>query len=854
MINTDLKILCVDDEPSVLEIFQPAIVECGFTPIMLTSPAEAIKRFKEELHDVALVLSDFKMGGMSGFDFRRAILPDAYAVPFIIVSSYVTREMALDAVDLKIDAFTEKPIDKIELCQVIKKHVAARVDAIRESQALEGIFLDEARSILEELEPVLLSLDSDRSNQNSLNLVYRYAHTIKGSSGVLKTDVITRYVHRLEDIISSVKDGKKSFSDQVFEVVLKGFDRVKELIGMVRSRDIAKVDLSKILPELEVSNAGGAANKMEPGRAGEPLNDPAKAQNNQKIKDSIAVPLAMLDELSSYSGEITVIRNMVNKIIKTLEVRYAGIKEVQSLGELLDEMYKINSSIQVRITDLRKVPLSTVLRPIPRIVRDLGRDLQKALKLEIEGDSLRIDNSLATVCSNSIVHLVRNSADHGVEPTKERESAGKVGGGLIKISCKEANEHVIVTVKDDGRGLDPSKIRSKALEKGLYTQDQLSKMSDESIFEIIFDAGFSTAAKVTDVSGRGVGMDMVRSSVQSVGGQISIESVRGAGTAFHMKLPIPKSVLIISSLLVESSGKLFAIPQDAITKVIRIEPGLYSEMVQSVASGRVLRIGDEIYPLIRLCEILSLECGKFEDKSIQPKVVEVIILQSEKLLYGLEVDGILDSEEIVVKSIQEFFNGKGVFGGATFMGDGNVGLIIDVKGIAAYAGISSTQEDVPKLAGQRKVEGTSDNSKPLRDYLLFKLDSRAVFGLPLEQVFRLEEIDKKQVQRSGGERVVVYRDSVMPMYSLANLLKLKRLDTEIPGNSNLKDRISTIVAKTKQGYLGLEVDVVVDIAATDNEINSEIRDRPGILGNTSIRDRNVTVLDLAQIFGTKWAI
>jgi two-component system, chemotaxis family, sensor kinase CheA len=786
---------------------------------------------------------------MNGFEFRRAILPEALAVPFVVVSSFVSREMALEAVDLKIDSFVDKPIDEEGIAALVKKFSTARVEAIREAQALEAIFLDEARSILEELEPVLLFLDGDRSNLSNLNLVYRYAHTIKGSSGVLKTDVVTRYVHRLEDIISSVKDGKTKFTDQVFEVVLKGFDRVRELIGKVKSREIERVDLQKLLPELEINNSGQSSGQLG-HHAPTEVTDPGKAQGGQKAKDSITVPLVMLDELSSYSGEITVIRNMVNKLVKSLERRYAGNKDVQSLGELLDEMHKINGTIQLRITELRKVPMATVLRPIPRIVRDLGKELQKAIKLEIEGESLRVDNALANVCSNSIVHLVRNSADHGIEGTNERAAAGKSGGGTIRITCQEANEHVIITVRDDGRGLDCQKIRGKALEKGLYTKEQLAKMSDESVFEIIFDAGFSTAAKVTDVSGRGVGMDMVRSSVQSAGGQITIESRAGHGTAFILKLPIPKSVLIINSLLVESAGKSFAVPQDAIIKVVRIESDHYQDMIQEVASGKVLRIGGDIFPLINLGEVLSLKLDDLGDNAkVGPSVVEILILKTDKINYALEVDAIFDSEEIVVKSIQNFFNPRGAFGGATFMGDGSVGLILDTKGIPHLAGIQQ-EMDLPTQTAAAEME-SDQVGQVLRNYLLFSLNTKAVYGVPLEQVFRLEEIDASIVQRSGAERVVVYRDSVMPMYSLAQLLKLKKNSDKSADSQSHRDRIPTIVALGHRGYFGLEVDTVVDIAATASDVSQDIRDRRGIVGNATIRDCNVTVLDLPQILGGK---
>lgn len=847
MSNLDLKILCVDDETGILELYDFAVRKAGFTPILCNTPEDAIAQFKANMESLVLVLSDFQMPKMNGFDFRKALLPDGLLVPFVVVSSHVTKEMALTALDLKIAAFVDKPVDEVGIVAIINKDGKPRLDLIRETQALTATFIDEATAILEEMDPVLLSIDHDRSNQDSINLVFRGAHTIKGSSGILSTDIVTRYVHKYEDIISGVKKGQIEFSDDVYEVLLKGFDRIRELIAAVTSKEISKFKLADILPELSLAKGtpitGGAAVKSQ---------EPAVSKTatvTQKPKDTISVPINMLDELSGFSGEITVIRNMVNKLVKSLERRYSGNKEIQSLGELLDEMHKINSTIQTRITDLRKVPLTGVLKPIPRIIRDLSRDLGKSIKLVIEGETLRVDNSLATVCSNSLVHLVRNSADHGIEPPAERVAAGKAEGGTVIIKCTESRDEVVISISDDGRGIDPQKIRAKALEKNLYTPAQLNDMSEQQILGIIFASGFSTAAKVTDVSGRGVGMDMVRSSVEVVGGQILIESRVGLGSTFHMRLPIPKSVLIINSLLVEAAGRSFAVPQDAIIRVIRIEPKQFGEMLQSAASGLVLRCDDELFPLVTLRDLLQIGgVTPVAPAAATTEVIEVLILKSENAAYALRVDGISDSEEIVVKRIQSYFNPRGVFGGATFMGDGTVGLILDVNGIADLSGIKSntlakdTSKAKPPEQGTAKVGGVS-----ARNYLLFQLGSKALFGVPLEQVFRLEEIDHRKVQRSGAERVVVYRDGIMPILSVEKLLKLSAVGPTTTAKP--QERIPTIVAKGKDGYFGLEVSTVVDIATSDSEVSDTVRDRRGVVGNAFIRDHNVTILDLPTVLG-----
>ena len=546
MANFDLKILCVDDEPSILALYESTIKEDGFTPILCSDPLQAVNIYKEQQSSILLVISDYQMPQMTGFEFRKAVMVEDQSIPFIVVSSYVSKDMALAALNLKIEAFYDKPVLDADLSKIIEKYAKSRMELIRESQVLESVFIEEASTILDEMDSVLLALDHDRSSQEKINLIFRGAHTIKGSSGVLSSDVITRYVHKYEDIISAVKKGQTEFTDSIYEILLKGYDRIKELVSAAGEKKLANYRLDALLPELEVDK--NSTKKEGPKKTDTPAAQTVAAGPVQKAKDTISVPISMLEQLSSCSGEITVIRNMVNKLVKGLELQYVGNRDIQNLGELLEEMHKINGTIQTHITDLRKVPLTGVLKPIPRIIRDLAKDLNKSIDLVIEGDKLRVDNALATVCSNSLVHLVRNSADHGIESLAVRRELGKPESGTINIKCKEVGEEVQISIQDDGKGIDPKMIRNKAIEKGIHTAQQLSEMNEQQILGIIFASGFSTAAKVTDVSGRGVGMDMVRSSVEAVGGQIHIESKPGKGSTFLLKLPIPKSVLIITAL------------------------------------------------------------------------------------------------------------------------------------------------------------------------------------------------------------------------------------------------------------------------------------------------------------------
>lgn len=836
MEKLDLKVLWIDNEIDLLDIAKNIIINCGYIPLLANSPEEGIKIFKEEMPNIVLVLSDYMMPGMNGFELRNETLSFGMAIPFGIVSAYVTKQMALDALSLKICGFFDKPFKSEQMIELIKKESESRALFLKENKVIEEIFIEEAVSILDDIEPSLLSLDNDRTNSEILKLISRGAHTLKGSSGCLSTNIITKYVHKYEDLVSALQQNQITLTDDVYEVLFKGFDRIKELVYSISSKKIHNYNIDVLLPEIAVVLEKSKENKLIKN---EKTDRKIDSSQSQKVKENILVPISMLDELSAYSGEITVLRNMVNKIIRTLEVKYNDNKDIQNLGELFDEMNKINSTIQNRITDLCKIPLTGVFKPIPRIIRDISKDLGKNIQFKIEGENLRVANSLVDVCSNSIIHLVRNSVDHGIETPKERLNSSKSEQGTVQITCLEDNNEVIISIKDDGRGLDPNKIKAKALEKELFSESQIQIMSEKQIFEIIFASGFSTASKLTDVSGRGVGMDMVKSSVEAVGGKIEIESKINQGTIFKLKLPKPKSVLIINSLLIECAERCFAIPEDAIVSVLRIGQEKFNNMVQNLSMGRVLLRDNIIYPLIDLQSVLKLKSDKYKDKSD----VEILILKTEQMEYALLIDDILDSEEIVLKRLNSCFNYMGIYSGATFMGDGSIGLILDVKNIAEVAGVKNFNSKIEENS-KYILNNSLDSDSVFINYLLFKLESKSIYGISLENIFRLEEIQKSKMQFCGLTKVVTYRDAIMPIYSLENLLNLSSQDKII---DEVKELIVVIVMKRSEGYFGFEVNQIIDIAFSNYKLNQEIRDRVGILGNSVIQDKSVTIIDVNSL-------
>ncbi|MCX6125238.1 MAG: chemotaxis protein CheW [Proteobacteria bacterium] len=468
--------------------------------------------------------------------------------------------------------------------------------------------------------------------------------------------------------------------------------------------------------------------------------------------------------------------------------------------------------------------------------------------MQIVGDSLRVDTTLAQALANSIVHLVRNAADHGLETTEERLRLGKHKNGHVTITCTEDSENIRVKMIDDGRGLNLDRIKKKAAEQGLYSQDEITNMSRQRIMSFIFESGFSTAAKVTDVSGRGVGMDMVRSSIEAVGGKIDIDSEEGKGATFSLVLPIPRSVLIIDSLLVEISGHTLAIPQDSILRLLMLEKSEIAEQVSSVEGSRgpayVLRTQEDIIPVIDLVDVLQLTTTS-EAKSGLTEQLNLIIVKSGELKAALRVDQILDAEEIVVKPLHNTIEKLGVYGGATFMGVGRIGLILNVEKIISNLNASSALTEASRNLDATPLESDINLVKPASEYLIFTLDARGNYAMKLADVFRLEEIPIGNFSIVGDQETLIYRNQVIPIIDVVDKLRLER-PTKVENTPEKTERCLIIVRFDEQIF-GLVIESIKDVKSSNREVSTDVVCRSGIEGILILDNMTLTLISPVDV-------
>jgi two-component system chemotaxis sensor kinase CheA len=665
-----MKVLIVDDDADFRAVVRDILeMKTPYEVIDADGGAKALILLKEHSSNIICVISDYKMPEMNGFELREKMMDeyanrekmmDEYAnIPTVILSGYVTREMAISGVETKISAFISKPVESKELLDTLEKQSKNRVDEIEEREILEQSFIEESQSIIEELEPLILGLESNPSDLDLLNTIFRLVHTVKGASGVLDNPLITSYLHKYEDLLQKLKSQALSATPEIVTILLNGFDGMSSLIDAVGAKREPEFSIEDSIRSFEAA-AAGKVDSTHSQDAQAATADKVKKSSSKK-EAQITIQTALLDEFLEQSGEIMVIRNMINKLVMTIEKKLPGEEATIMLSDLLEEMHKINSVMQSMIVDLRKVPMNKVLKTIPRAVRDVARMLGKKVDLQFKGDDLRIDNTIGKVLSESLIHLVRNAVDHGLEMPDVRREAGKHEEGKVLISSYLDGEDVIVELSDDGGGINPENIKKKLRSIG-YSEEAIRVMPEAKLFSMIFDSGFSTAAEVTNVSGRGVGLDMVRASIEDIGGRIDTLSDYGKGTTFKLVLPIPKSVLIISSMLVEVGGDTFLLPQDDVLRLIQVPQDQLDDHLVEVEGGTLLSVENRLLPIVSARKILG-----FEDAPRSSSYV--VVRTSENGDFAFEVDKVLDAEDVVVKKAGKYMNHLEIYKGATFMGE-----------------------------------------------------------------------------------------------------------------------------------------------------------------------------------------
>ena len=694
-------------------------------------------------------------------------------------------------------------------------------------------FLTETNESLNLVDAELVRFEQEPNNGAILGNIFRLVHTIKGTCGFLGLPRLETLTHAAETLMGKFRDGMPVTAEAV-TLILSTIDRIKSILDAIEKSEqepsggdgdlidplgrMARQE-AKAPPQVMPAPAPVELKKPDAPEKAEKQDKPAAERPDEERGDrlanhSIRVNVDTLDRLMTTVSELVLTRNQLLEIVRR--------HEDSDFKVPLQRLSNVTAELQEGVMKTRMQPIGNAWQKLPRVVRDLCAELGKDIELVMRGADTELDRQVLDLVKDPLTHLVRNCADHGIEAPAERIAAGKLAKGTIRLSAWHEGGHIIIEISDNGRGLDLAGIKAKVIEKGFASEAQLAAKSEAEICNYIFAPGFTTAAKVTSISGRGVGMDVVRSNIEQIGGTVDLKSVSGAGTAFTIKIPL--TLAIVSALIVEAGGERFAIPQLAVLELVRA--GNNGEhRIEHIKDAPVLRLRNKLLPLVRLKEVFRLGACDNENGF-------VVVTQVGSQVFGIVVDGVFHTEEIVIKPMSSKLRHLPVFSGTTILGDGSVIMIIDPNGVAQAVGRAAAAAARAENSELQSREEESDEDTV--SLLVFRAGSQQPKAVPLSLVTRLEEIDCRKIEISDGRHLVQYRDRLMP---------LLRIDAE---TCLKKEGAQPILVFSDQGRsMGLVADEIIDIVEErlDIEVSS---DRPGVLGYAVIKGATTEIIDVGH--------
>ncbi len=738
-------------------------------------------------------------------------------------------------------------------------------------------FLTETNESIDVVDVELVRLEHEPNNAKILGNIFRLVHTIKGTCGFLGLPRLEALTHAAEALMGNFRDGAQVTGEAV-TVILTTIDRIKMLLERLEHNQIEEPgDDQELIAELDRLAAGaGGAKSVEP--APRPARSAPPAAKGQIAQDQVSQGQVSLEELerafqaapgpdaapsaatgagpsaavihavetgdgdtANPAGERSGERIATKSIrvnVDTLEHLMTMVSElVLTRNQLLEivrrheesefkvplqRLSNVTAELQEGVMKTRMQPIGVAWQKLPRIVRDLSTELGKPIELEMHGADTELDRQVLEFIRYPLTHMVRNSADHGLETPAARRAAGKSEKGTIRLSARHEGGHIVIEISDDGAGLNTERIKSAAIAHNLANAAQIAKMSEAQIQRFIFSPGFTTSQTVTSVSGRGVGLDVVRANIDEIGGVIDVKSVPGHGTMFSIKIPL--TLAIVSALIVEAAGDRFAIPQLAVVELVRVRSDS-EHRIEHIKDAAVLRLRNKLLPLVHLKALLRID----DEANCRAESGFIVVTQVGSQMFGIVVDAVFHTEEIVVKPMSSKLRHIPVFAGNTILGDGSVIMIIEPNGIARSIGSVAVERET--AAAEQEAERQDDESDT-ESMLVFRAGSPQPRAVLLSLVTRLEEVDVGKIETSNGRSLVQYRGQLMPLVPVNDEVRIKAAGKQ-----------PLLVFSDEGRSMALLVDEIVDIVEQRLEIELASQ-QPGVLGSALIRGQATEVIDV----------
>jgi two-component system chemotaxis sensor kinase CheA len=704
-------------------------------------------------------------------------------------------------------------------------------------------FLIESDENLSRLDQDLVELEKHPHDALLLGSIFRTIHTIKGACGFLAFSTLEGITHQAESILSQLRDGERELTPALVSLILETVDATRKVLASIEesgkegplrfealverlrfaAQNPNEVEQPSALVPAVVDSAPEAladesidhvpSDHQRIERADIP--ELAKPETEGKedevtrhsaaVDSNIRVGVGLLDKLMDLVGELVLTRNQI--------LQFNSEGEDPALNATSQRLNLITTELQEGVMKTRMQPIGVVWNKLPRVVRDIAIDLGKQIRLEMDGAETELDRTIIEAIKDPLMHLVRNSCDHGVESPEVRMRAGKPPQGTLTLRAYHEGGQVNIEVGDDGAGIDVARVKQKAIEKGLLRPEHADKLSDREALSLIFEPGFSTAQVVTNISGRGVGMDVVKSHIEKIGGVVDIFSRLGEGAT--VKIRIPLTLAIIPGLVITSGGERFVIPQVSLLELIRIEGDSSGKHIEYVHGTPVYRRRGSLLPIAYLNQVLDLKSADRAEA----------------------VDGINDTQEIVVKPLGKQLKGLTLYAGATIMGDGRVALILDVLGIGQCSGVFGEAREAARAADKQKAQVEIEQQR----LLLFRSGSFHRLAVPLSLVARLEEFPQSAIEHAGGGQVVQYRGRILPLVSLRSVLEPDSAAQDVS-----TDPVQVVVFNDGDVSVGMVVDQILDVAEEAVTVRQR-SDRKGLLGSAVVGTKVTDFLDLNEV-------
>ena len=747
-------------------------------------------------------------------------------------------------------------------------------------------FLAESLENLDKLDQDFVELESNPKDQDRIASIFRVIHTVKGTCGFLGFSKLETLTHAGESLLSKLRDGVITLNVDITNGLLALVDAVRVMLSTIEKTggdgeieyrelietlnlllrgekptaigskqklskeqasiiDVAPHEVAGVVPKQEdvvaVPTISGAdPSPVKPnGKAEEETTIVAETEagNDQKIHsiadNSIRVDVNLLDHLMNLVGELVLTRNQV--------VQLGTKMEDVAFHNALQRLNLITSELQDGVMKTRMQPIGNAWSKFPRIVRDLAKMCDKKVRLVMEGKETELDKSLIESIRDPLTHMVRNAVDHGLESPEERLKLGKPEEGTLTLRSYHQGGQVIIDIIDDGKGINCDRVIKKALERSLITSEKAKSMTMREITDLLFMPGFSTAEKITNVSGRGVGMDVVKTNIEKIGGTIDSLTELGKGTTFRVTIPL--TLAIVPALIIRSAGQKFAIPQISLLELLRIERSDVASNIESISGAPVYRLRGKLLPLVYLDSVLEQK-RRGAGEEDEAAAINIMVLQANDRQFGLIVDHVEDSQEIVVKPLASVLSGLSLFAGVTILGDGKAALILDIADLGRRVGLDNKQQTEAAAA---LITEKGDAETDVHQMLICQMSSGGHVVIPLTQVARLEKIKDASLERVGNRRVVQYRGEIMNVLDVEGILNGEKGNFQSnSAAANENDIVDVVVYTANQHSVGLAVHKIEDIVESVLDIQGDVS-RDGVISTAVIGGRVMEVLDVNKV-------